>query len=146
MSTPLEATYVVVPPGNSSELELALAQKPVLVSLKARSDIFRNYKSGVISNCDRDMQSDSDEDMDVDEEYPLDHFALVVGHGQTISGTNYWLLQNSFGNQWGEDGYVKILKQDIEPVSGVDNFGTCNLLAQPLYPDGLNNLPARCRF
>jgi len=140
MPTPVNATYVAVPPGNSTELELALVEKPVIVSLKAGNDIFRNYESGVITNCDRDEESsddDSDSSEDLGEEYPLDHFALVVGYGQTIGGTDYWLVQNSFGSEWGEDGYVRILKQDIEPVPGVENNGTCNILAQPLYLTGL---------
>ncbi|KAF8092039.1 hypothetical protein N665_0427s0018 [Sinapis alba] len=37
----------------------------------------------------------------------LNHFMLVVGYG-IEDGVQYWLVQNSWGTDWGEKGYIKV--------------------------------------
>jgi len=39
----------------------------------------------------------------------IDHYALVVG-----GGADYWLLKNSWGPEWGEEGYVRVAFGDDE--------------------------------
>ena len=40
----------------------------------------------------------------------LNHAALLVGYGTSDAGTKYCLVQNSFGESWGDDGYFKVEK------------------------------------
>jgi hypothetical protein len=38
------------------------------------------------------------------------HAATVVGYGTDTDGRDYWLLLNSFGNDWQQEGYFKVMR------------------------------------
>ena len=44
------------------------------------------------------------------------HAVKCIGYG-TEKGVDYWLMANSWGTQWGEDGFFKIKQGDC----GVNN-------------------------
>merc|ERR1712070_900633 len=97
---------------NEQDLMSAVAQQPVSIAIEADKAIFQQYKSGVLSG----MCGAS-----------LDHGVLVVGYGIDPTQGDYWKVKNSWGETWGDDGYV-LLKR------GKGGTGECGILSQPSFP------------
>lgn len=107
--------YSDITPNDEKVLKRAVAQQPVSVAIQANLSSFQLYSGGVYSdpNCGD----------------KLDHGVLVVGYGHDlIHGMDYWLIKNSWGPYWGEDGYIRI-QRNTETESGL-----CGISAQPTIP------------
>ncbi|KAJ0795090.1 putative fruit bromelain [Helianthus annuus] len=50
----------------------------------------------------------------------LMHAMLIVGYDQDPDGTKYWIVKNSWGEGWGEKGYIHMLR-------GTSIQGVCNM-------------------
>lgn len=70
-------------------------QGPISVAFQVVSD-FTDYKSGVYSS-----------DLCKNGPMNVNHAVLAVGYG-TENGVDYWLVKNSWSEQWGDEGYFKI--------------------------------------
>lgn len=58
-----------------------------------------------------------------------DHNLLVTGFGTNAAGYKYWKAKNSWGSQWGDNGYAYI------PRTLNYGRGFCEMLSvPPLYP------------
>jgi hypothetical protein len=65
----------------------------------------------------------------------INHAVVVTGWGeQMVKGRNmkYWILKNSFGEQWGEGGYFKLERGDH--TLDAEGFGTCGMYFESVYP------------
>ncbi|RXG61728.1 Digestive cysteine proteinase 2 [Armadillidium vulgare] len=85
--------------GDSTEHELLAATAtigPISVSIDANSISFHLYSQGVYYNphCSS---------------WDLDHAVLVTGYG-TYNGEEYWMVKNSWGTEWGENGYIMMAR------------------------------------
>ncbi|KAL1346017.1 hypothetical protein HN51_019671 [Arachis hypogaea] len=102
--------YEMVPANNETELMKALANQPIAVAIEA--DSMFSYESGVYDGpCGIE----------------LDHGVLAVGYG-TENGTDYWIIKNSWGTEWGENGYIR-MKRGIGA-----GLGLCGIAMDASYP------------
>jgi len=91
----------------------ALSKQPVAIAIEADQMSFQFYSKGVLTgNCGQN----------------LDHGVLAVGYG-TLNGVPYWKVKNSWGGQWGMNGYINL--QRGKSVTG----GQCGLLLSASYPE-----------
>ncbi|KAF3793687.1 Vignain [Nymphaea thermarum] len=101
----------LVPTNNESTLMEAVARQPISVALEAT--MFQFYSQGVFTGpCGNN----------------LNHAVTVVGYGTTVDGSNYWLVKNSWGTDWGEGGYIRMARNVGVPE------GLCGIAMQPAYP------------
>lgn len=49
------------------------------------------------------------------DEVEVDHDVLLVGYGQNQQGQRFWILQNSWGSDWGLEGFFGILDDGRPP-------------------------------
>lgn len=62
----------------------------------------------------------------------LDHGVALVGYG-TENGVGYWLVRNSWGESWGDNGYIKLARGGkYANLNG--GAGQCGILGSASYP------------
>jgi len=100
---------VSVRSGSESALAAAVATKgPIAVSIDATH--LHHYKKGVLQKPCHKKPS---------------HAVTVVGYGKDHQGLDYWLVKNSWGEKFGEQGYVRMAR---------NHNNLCHIASRPVYP------------
>lgn len=94
---------VLLPFGDIEGLKVAVSKQPVIGCVDASN--WQNYKSGIFNTCGTSSN----------------HVVLIVGYT-----SDYWIVKNSWGTQWGEQGYIRLKMGN-----------TCGLANYPVYPKGV---------
>jgi len=128
--------YELLPRNDYAALMDAIANVgPVAINVDASE--WHSYEGGVFSGCPQ-------EDVDIN------HVVQLVGYGTCPeTGKDYWLVRNSWTSQWGNDGYIKIEREDgycgtdfhngdgvgcdSDPVN-VTVCGQCGIMYDSSYP------------
>jgi len=91
----------------------AVMLNPVVVAIEADTSYFQSYSSGIISGVECGTN--------------LDHAVEIVGYG-TDQGMDYWWIRNSWGEDWGESGYVRLLR-----TNSTNDPGICGVAMKPSF-------------
>ena len=108
--------YEVVSPGEQNLLE-AVTQQPVTVAI-AINDDFKKYEGGIFGS----------EPCGPKESLNFSHTVTLIGYGGSRRN-KYWLIKNSYGDDWGEKGYMRLKRQ------GASSYPVCGLaMVFSIYP------------
>jgi hypothetical protein len=105
--------YRALESGDEKQMEEALYEVgPLSVGVNANED-WQLYKGGVYNPTEEQCSSDPD---------AQDHGVIVVGYG--FDGVDYWIIRNSWGEDWGEKGYMRLARGN----------NACGVANTPIYP------------
>ena len=100
----------------------ALKRQPIAVGMNVKP--LQLYGGGLVQM--EDCPPASDEQIAA-----INHAAVVVGWGvDDASSKPYWLVKNSYGQDWGENGYAR-LQMSFDPKT---NYGVCGFFSEQNYP------------
>lgn len=83
-----------------------MQQGPLVAHVAAGNNCWRFYKGGLLTAQDHCPSK-------------IDHAVAIVGMDQQ-NGKDYWIVQNSWSEQWGERGNVRLAVENGQGVSGIN--------------------------
>ncbi|XP_023219414.1 cathepsin L1-like [Centruroides sculpturatus] len=101
--------YVKISSGNEDDLKKAVATVgPISVAIHADNK-FMHYKSGIYDDPHCKARD-------------FNHGVLVVGYGSK-DGKDYWIVKNSWGKDWGMEGYI-LMARNKNDQCGIAKFAS----------------------
>ncbi|CAH6420839.1 Papain family cysteine protease [uncultured virus] len=106
------SSYESIQSGNETDLQYKIAfHGPISVAICATQS-FQFYKKGVFS--DKNCSTKT-----------LNHAVLVVGYGTTDNNIDYYIVKNSWGSEWGLNGYILMAR---------NQNNMCGIATKAIYP------------
>jgi C1A family cysteine protease len=122
--------YNDIPENNEKMLLQAVATQPVSVGISGSDRSFQLYSKGIFNGpCSTS----------------LDHAVLIVGYGSE-NGVDYWIVKNSWGTNWGIDGYMHMARNtgNKQGVCGINTLASYPIKTSPNPP--APPAPTKCDF
>ena len=96
-----------------------MVKRPIATHLQADQEVFYAYESGILDSTECGFY--------------VNHWAVIQGYGTDgVTGMDYWLVRNSWGTDWGENGFVRIA-MTTEPADGMGRMiGICGVGYDPI--------------
>ncbi|XP_077405380.1 cathepsin S, ortholog 1 isoform X1 [Vanacampus margaritifer] len=106
------SSFSALPWGDERALQAAVARVgPLAVAVNAMLPSFHLYRGGIYDDPDCNAKL-------------INHAVLLVGYGSD-DGRHFWLLKNSWGPAWGEDGFIRIIR---------NKKNACGIATFAVYP------------
>jgi C1A family cysteine protease len=105
-------SFKVIAQNDCDGLLHAITQQPVSVGIAANA--IMSYTSGIFNNPRCGTQ--------------LNHGVTAVGYG-TQGTQEFWIVRNSWGASWGEQGYIRMARDDNKREAGM-----CGICLAASYP------------
>lgn len=100
------------------KMKQGLAEQPVAIAMAASCDLFMAYKGGVLTD---------DGGCACSKPNCLDHAVLMVGYNDNHDPP-YFLVKNSWGQLYGEDGYFRVAQ------TAKGDYGLFGILSEGYFP------------
>lgn len=100
--------------GDTRSLKQLLALNgPISIGVKANLKSFQDYPGGVYDGFDKETNKQCDDN--------IDHAVLLVGYGK-YEGQDVWIIKNSWGTNWGVNGYMYMKRDDKTNLCGISSY------------------------
>lgn len=132
--------YKKLTENNATELLITLSTVgPVVVSVDAST--WNSYKSGIMGADKDGCGPYVEKGKNYAKRVTVNHAVLAVGYGHDSTlDMDYWLIRNSWGSHWGENGFIRIHRTgsddswcdtDYDPLVGVGCVGNATYNIAP---------------
>ena len=105
----------------NEQIKELLVKQPIGVAIYSKG-LLQMYREGIVTDswlhCSK-------------EKYEVNHGVVLVGYGSADDEKtkkhckDYWIVRNSWGGRWGEDGFFKLCADD--PFTDKLPYGTCHV-------------------